>query len=216
MSDKNNNKKVDIKEILQDKQKRAILILTLYFVFFVFLTIFIRAGRDTNKPTTNDDLSSIINNTEAPEKIHLSSFEYEYKIMKDSALYTYVGKYYNGKEEFQFNNNTYFKENDKYYKKLSEEKTWEEVSNPYIYSEYLSFDKINEILSKSEYISTTSYKDKSTSISYKMYLNEVLTENVMTITSKENVVQKIEINLDKDSIVLEFKKQNAVEDFKKE
>jgi len=217
MKDENkNSKKFDIKEFLQDKQKRSILILALYFIFFIFLTVSIRTGHGNGKPVERESLSDLINKSQAVEKVQLNSFEYEYKIMKDSSLYTYTGKHYYAKEQFQFDNNTYFKDSDKYYKKLTEENGWEETVNPYVYSEYLNFDKINEILSKSEYESTTNYKDNTTSISYKMYIDSALTDNIMTITSKDNVLQKIEINIDKDSIVMSFSKQDSVEEFNKE
>ena len=213
----NNDNKFNIKEFLKDKQKRSILILTIYFVFFVCLVFSIRNNNPVNVPKKDDSegIADLINGSYSPEKIELSNFEFEYKIMKDNNLYTYTGKNYNGKEEFKFDNNTYFKENDIYYKKVSDDKTWEEVENPYVYSEYLDFNKLNEILKKSEYISTTNYKDETTATSYKMYINETLTDNVMTITSKDNILQKIEITIDKDSLILVYTKQNNIADFNK-
>lgn len=215
MEGNNDKKKIDIKEILQDKQKRAILILGLYFIFFVFLTISIRTS---NGETTNNsgDLSSMFVNDYAPERIDLDVYEFEYKIMKDGNLNTYIGKRYGEKELFSYNENEYFKEFDKYYKRVGKDKTWEETPNPYVYSEYLDFDYLNKILEKSEYESTTTFKDDTTQISYKMYLDGKVTDNIMTLTSKNNILQKIEISLGKDSITLEFKKQNKVENFDKE
>ena len=46
-----------------------------------------------------------------------------------------------------------------------------------------------------------------------MYLNDTITDNTMTLTAKDNILEKIEINLDKDSIIQEFTNQNNVEDF---
>ncbi|MGN0973710.1 MAG: hypothetical protein ACI4OT_03110 [Bacilli bacterium] len=212
MKDKKN--KITIKEILQDKQKRAILILALYFVFFLVLTISIRTNY---KPNSNDDTATIINNQFAPEKITLDNYSFEYTIMKDGILHTYNGKRYQQKEQFTYNNNEYFKEADKFYKKVTIENeiTYEEVENPYVYSEYLDFDNLNQILEKSEYNSTTTFKDDSKDISYYMYLNDELTENTITLTAKDNLLEKIEINLDKDSIILNFTEQNKILDFNK-
>ena len=207
----NNKKKFNIKEILKDKQKRAIIILAIYFIFFIFLTASIR---NNHKQTLNNKTAQIINGTNAPEKIELESYNFECKIMKDGQLNTYIGKKYKNKQQFTYNNNEYFKEDDKFYKKM-EDSSWEDTENPYLYSEYLDFNILNAILSKSEYDSNTTFKDGKTAISYKMYLNDTITDNIMTLTSKDNILQKIEITLDKDSIILEFTNQNKVEDFNK-
>lgn len=210
------NKKINIKEILQDKQKRAILILGLYFIFFLFLTISIRSNYKEQAPDTT---AEIINNEFAPEKISMDSYSYEYKIMKEGTLNIYKGKKYKNKEQFIFNNNEYFKENEQVFKKnvgnSVDDFTWEEVENPLIYSEYLDFDYLNKILEKSEYNSTTNYKDGLSSISYFMYLDDAITENTMTLTSKDNTLTKIEISIDKDSITIDLTDQNKIEDFNK-
>lgn len=214
---KQEKSRINIKEILQDKQKRAILILAIYFVFFVFLSISIRTSSNHNNNSNNTGLESILEkSTYAPERITLDTYEFEYKIMKDGELHTYIGKRYGEKQQFTYNNNEYFKEFDKYYKKVGENKTWEETPNPYVYSEYLNFDYLNEILTKSEYESTTTFKDDTISTNYKMYLDGNLTDYIMTLTSKNNILQKIEISMNKDSIILEFKNQDKVENFNKE
>ena len=74
---------------------------------------------------------------------------------------------------------------------------------------------LNKILEKSEYNSTTTFKDDSKAISYYMYLNDELTEHTITLTAKDNLLEKIEINLDKDSIILNFTEQNKILDFNK-
>ena len=210
MDNKEKNNKINIKEIFKDKQKRAIIILAIYFIFFIFLSISIRSNYKT--PDTDNKIH-IINNNYAPEKIELDSFNFEYKIMKDGQLYTYKGKEYKNKQLFTYNDIEYYEENDKFYKKI--DNSWEETNNPYIYNEYLDFNLLNKILSKSEYNATTTFKDGKTAISYKMYLNETITDNTMTLTSKNNILEKIEIALDKDSLILEFSNQNQIEDFNK-
>ena len=206
----NKKKKIDIKEILKDKQKRAIIILGIYFIFFIFLAASIR---NNYNPDGGSRTAHIINGGYAPEKVELDSYDFEYKIMSDGKLNTYLGKKYKNKQQFTYNNNEYFKEDNKYYKKIDTE--WTEVENPFIYSEYLDFNILNAILAKSEYDSTTNFKDGKTAISYKMYLNDTITDNIMTLTAKDNILEKIEINLDKDSIILEFSNQNKVKDFNK-
>ena len=142
MDDKK-DKKFDIKEILKDKQKRAIIILGIYFIFFIFLVASIRSNYKTRP---SDKTATTINKENAPEKIQLDSYNFEYKIMSNGELYTYSGKKYGNKKQFSYNNNEYFMEDNIYYKKTDAE--WIEVDNPFVYSEYLDFNLLNSILSK--------------------------------------------------------------------
>ncbi len=204
--EKKKTKKFNFKELFTDEKKRARLILLVYFVFFVVLIITMRI----NYNYENDDIANQINHP-ADEKLAMNNYEFTYTITKGTKKYIYSGKHYNEKEMFVYNKNTYYKENDLVLKQ--EEKDWVKVNNPYVEYEYIKLENIDKILEKSNFISQTKYKDGSVLNSYKMYIDQKISENVLNITSKNEKLIKIEILFENKTIILEFSNIGNVVDF---
>lgn len=87
------------KKIWADKRYRSLIILILYFIFFLVIFTILEIGRETDSHRYNDF-----------EKIKLVDYQiYNFSVEISINNYTYniLGKRYNEKYEFEFENNIY-------------------------------------------------------------------------------------------------------------
>ena len=148
MEEKNEKKKLSLKERWKDKRERAKIELMLYGIFFLVIIIFARisSSMSTNIPKDND-----INNTFIDEIT--DNYQYDIDITIDNNKYKYSGKKLGNnmsitrivgtKEEF------FYQMNDKYYildTKGNYILTTAEDIYPYIEYRYLNINNIKQFI----------------------------------------------------------------------
>ncbi len=200
--DKIGNIKEKFKDILNDPQKKAILMLVLMFIFFSLLVMGTRSAHNKNsKETTNhSDFEFSLN------KINANNYHYTYDINLDSNIISYEGDRYSTKELFTKNSNgtieQFYNYNEIYLKNINN--VWSKTDNPYLFSDFKMINKIEQILKQSTYISYTEFKDNK-----KIYTYNISTTTLIKILELVNVdlddlPNVITITTDKDNNVIQI------------
>lgn len=189
-----------IKELRKTERGKAILFFAFYAVFFIILFIILGINRNntlTEKEyeTSNDylfDTSAISDN----------NYHFTYVITKDNVKYTYDGKRYGDTELITFNDKEYYFDGNKYYENK------QEVSNPYIYPEFINFNNFLVLIEAATPDYKTDYKSGSSKYGFLIasdtinkLINNKKTDigdnpNTIIVTSDEdNKVSEINYNL---------------------
>jgi hypothetical protein len=144
-----------IKELNKTPRGKAILFFGFYLIFFIFIIIFVRVGsrnstgsyeyeKGNGTSNYNFDISGIAN----------SNYKFTYTITVDGVASVYSGEKYEDTELITYNNNNYYRNGDNYFINNT---LWIKSDNPYIYSDFLEYDNISNLLVAASYESKTSY-----------------------------------------------------------
>lgn len=211
--------KKSLKEIIQNKQYRALIILGLYFIFFATILLSIKPATNQLKPNPKP-----IEKQEALEKYKLMKqyrFHYQVNYLDEGLkLYELNGAFNNGIFEFDLNNVKYKLFGDNLF--IVHEKKLEKIDDPII-EMIISYNpeniyqliKVSELTSKTELYG--SYSVEKTYYSNTTDEDEPVIVVVKTI-EKEEFINKISINFeDIDTNPATFKKiQSLVVSYEKE
>lgn len=195
------------KEDKTSTKEQRILFFCFYLVFFliIFLLIF------SNKSSKPNDAIDDNGNNEEESSVVVPNYNFQYSLEIDDNTYIYSGKKLYKKELFTYIENdvksSYYKDNDKYYKKM--EDGFKEDVNPYKYEMFLDIDKVDYLFYNAEEVNTK--EEKNRKIFYYEILSSTLSENIdgtfvedgeekntfnVFVNLKTSKIEKIEINLD--------------------
>lgn len=186
-----------------DPKGRAILFFGFYFVFFTAVIIFLRSS--DGKVSSYD--SNVVD--ENPLAFEVDSFEknyhFHYTVTVDSDSYLYDGIRNGSREQFSFQNKKYYYDGSTYFVYRD---AWVKDENPYLYSEFLNFDNIVELLRKSYFESETTYKSGKITYHFSLDTNVIYQTLFLKDTDfdgKENSIV-VRINEDKnvESVVFDL------------
>lgn len=196
MEEKNRKKQIDLKNtyknISSNSQKKAWIILSIYFIFFAVIIFSIRSNQ-----TKNDNLNQ--NNSNLPfsiSKIKSNNYDFKYTVNFDNNIIIYQGKNYQNNSLFTVNDlDTYYKEGEAYFKK--ENQVFVNSDNPYKFSELRNIDVVEKILNQAKLDSHTIYEDST-----KIYNYQITTDTLEKIFNNRDIdtdlaVNKITVYVDK-------------------
>lgn len=216
-------KKITFKDIITNKQYRAIANLVFYGCMILALIIFVRTtptSSSVNRINSNDDNNITESSVDGFNYIKNKNYNFKYVLAESGIKTIYEGKQYNNAMSFVSNEKEYFyedgifleKENDKYV--LSEFKTK--------YFNYFNVDMIEKL------ISNCKIDEEEYSIDLKKF-GEIIGDNTFIETNKEiliflekknGIITKIEFDLselsDSDSeisLILEYSNFGLIDAF---
>ena len=241
MNNQENNDKQDFtpRDIIDNKQYRAILILVFYAIFFIGIIISARSNFNKNKSKTENKTE---NKTEekTTKKDNLNgfytsknaNFEYKYTlVIEDKTMHTkvYEGKKYKDKDSYTLTEDgkvkTYTSDEEYTFEKKDGQTILSE--NTYYLINYFNPDVISSIVKKSVYVDNNNYTINNRELG-KLLKSSVsmadVKENSIKLYYTQDKITKIEINysnyantLDNKvksaKLTLEYKSFDSVEDF---
>lgn len=151
-----------IKELKKTPKGKAVLFFGGYLIFFIIVILFVRfSTRSTTLPSDYEkgkSSGSVI----SIDKLVENNYLFTYKIILDGKEYIYNGKRNKFTELFQYNDKTYYKNDETYFSKNSD--LWVKVDNPYMFSDFIDSSKIISIIEMASLESKTTYEDGRSSI----------------------------------------------------
>ena len=197
--DKNN--KFDVKEILNNPQKKAQLQLLLIFIFCAFLFVFISANnrqRMDNYNTNKEDNKYEFN----LNQIESDNYKFIMSIDIDNTITTYEGEVYDDKMLFNDKLDYFYKEDNKYYKK--NDNKWESFDMNNNFFDFIISENVINILKESYFDSKVQYNDDTNMYNYK-----ILTTNLCKLMDNEIVdiddtPNEVSLKTDTDNEVVEI------------
>ena len=188
MKEKNNKKQIDLKntykDISNDSQKKAWIILSVYFIFFAVIIFSIRSNqtKSNNQNKSNSNLPFSISS------IKTNNYDFKYTVNFDNNIITYEGKNYQNNSLFTVNNlDTYYKDGEAYFKK--ENQVFVNSDNPYKFGELRNIDVIEKILNQAKLESHTIYEDSTKSYNY-----QITTDTLEKIFNNRDIDTDLAIN----------------------
>lgn len=197
-----------VKDIFQNKRKKALLSLGLWIIFFI--VVFILVGRPSELQydyQSKSNQNSVETESSLDNFKNMENFEYSYLIEitenNINDMYKIEGTYYNNKYYFETNGNTYYISDNVIYlvddtlKRLTSVK---EIDPKSIFNridiKILTKDSIYSYISASEQNSSTTYKDGNVTKNniYKSYNNRLIN---ITINEYGNIIRSIELDFSK-------------------
>jgi hypothetical protein len=191
-----------IKELNKTPRGKAILFFGFYLIFFIFIIIFVRVGsrnstgsyeyeKGNGTSNYNFDISGIAN----------SNYKFTYTITVDGVASVYSGEKYEDTELITYNNNNYYRNGDNYFINNT---LWIKSDNPYIYSDFLEYDNISNLLVAASYESKTSYDSGKEIYNFLISTNTInqLLNNINSDFSEEP--NRITISSDEDKNINEI------------
>lgn len=190
-----------IEEIKNNPQKKAWVVLGLYFLFFSLLILFIRFNQTpVNKVGENDNLKFSVNDIET------KNYDFKYIIEFDNNKVIYEGNKNNDKVTFYktgFNIlEKFYKDKNNYYKEING--TWISTENPVILSQLTDISIVKEIIKNAMFISETKFNDSTKKYNYKITTNsleKILNNNDIDIAGEVNDINVI---VDSNSSSIKF------------
>ena len=208
----------ELKEMLKNPKKKALVQLCLYAIFFIFVAILLR-GAD-NKPT------KIIEEQKSPIEFYEDMESYNYKVTYTNfdKVDTIDGTYVDNISIFDFNNFKYYYEEDLY---IIDNDSYYLMDIEYNISKIFNNNLIN-IIEDLEEESKTTYKDGTIVTNYTIDSNELYNylfdleynyDNKCTITITENeneiyniIIDTTNLGLNLTKIEVEYSNMNMIED----
>ena len=188
MKEKSNKKQIDLKntykDISNDSQKKAWIILSVYFIFFAVIIFSIRSNqaKSNNQNKSNSNLPFSISS------IKTNNYDFKYTVNFDNNIITYEGKNYQNNSLFTVNNlDTYYKDGEAYFKK--ENQVFVNSDNPYKFGELRNIDVIEKILNQAKLESHTIYEDSTKSYNY-----QITTDTLEKIFNNRDIDTDLAIN----------------------
>lgn len=193
-----------IKELYKSPKGKAVLFFGFYFVFFAVLLIFLRLA--PKKRIDHIDYQKGTPYNYSLDYFDLDNFTFTYNINLDDTTYSYVGKHKDDVDLFQFNNMSYYRNQDNFFVKND---LWIKSENPFKFYDFIDLKKVDLLLSSSAYDSKTTYSSGKTNYVFLISTNTInkLIHNVDTdffeepnrlilITDENNNVKEIKFELD--------------------
>lgn len=219
-----------IKKLNSTPRGKSVLFFGFYGIFFIFLFIAMAVGRGSGYSLDNLGNSSNF----SLESIYNNNFEFSYKVSIDESIYMYTGKRYNDKESFIFNNLEYYNLDDDFYQRTGD--SFIETVNPYVYSDFMKVDNIQEFINLATLNSKTEYENGDFVYNYKISTTSIVKKiedidididdlpNEISVCISNGNIKSIEFNLnsyglfkgisnDKFVITLSYFNQGEVSDF---
>ena len=208
----------ELKEMLKNPKKKALVQLGLYAIFFIFVAILLR-GAD-NKPT------KIIEEQKSPIEFYEDMESYNYKVTYTNIdkVDTIDGIYVDNISIFNFNNFKYYYEEDLY---IIDNDSYYLMDIEYNISKIFNNNLIN-IIEDLEEESKTTYKDGTIVTNYTIDSNKLYNylfdleynydnKCTITITENENEIYNIVIDINNlglnlTKIEVEYSYMNMIED----
>lgn len=198
------NKKMtnkEFKEFIKTPRGKATMFFGAYLLFFIFIGIFARTGGTSNVNKKYE--------TGSPLKYSVSSivsgnYKFNYEIIVDGVTTTYEGSSTKTNASFSKNGNeTYYFNGSNYFTNTSG--VWLNVSNPYMYYNFINSDSIKSLIDKATYISKTEYENGSEVYNFKISsatINKLFEGTDLDI---EEVPNEIMVGVDEENNVNEIK-----------
>lgn len=158
-----------IKEFLKTPRGKGIVFFGFYFFFFLFIAILSRTG-GSYRDLKVSDFQQGNSKPDYVESLKLNSYEFVYTITIDQNVYQYKGQRYLNKMLFEYNNQKYYYDGEKYYKQDGE---WIECDDSLAFKEYLDFDQVNLLLDVASYDSMTTYESGKINYNYLLSSNSI-------------------------------------------
>lgn len=158
-----------IKKLRKTEKGRGILFFGFYFVFFLVLIILFRTM--PSKPVSQINSN---NNSQlyTYDKIFEGNYNFTYRINIDNNNFVYVGKKNNNIELFTFNDVNYYYDGVNYYT-VDSNNIWTITDNPYMYTDFLNFSRLGEVLFDATYISKTEFGNGTAKFNYLISSNSI-------------------------------------------
>lgn len=181
------------KEFRKDPKKRSISLLIVYGIFFIFVIIYVRSYKPAPPIESNNNQSIIKDSINA-----VTSYEYNYDIIKDNTIINISGTHYENKDIFKIDSDNYNVKDNYIYSTLDDNKT---IEFPL---DRLNYNNIEKLLNNFDYNYKIEYKNGQIKYDYIVsnkdystyYQEENNNEgNVYIITVKSDYINKIEIDL---------------------
>lgn len=199
MKKQKNNDLSIIKEAWRDPKYKALIKLTMWFIFFLILIMCVRfcQNEEIEKPTL-DKQEIKITKIEA-----MKNFEYEIEIKQNQDIINVKGIKYSNINDFEILNT---KEKYTIKDNLIIKKDNQTNTNPFLFELNSLFpDQLKDVLIKENVISEITYQNKETKKEYKIPTFNILTSKPIqdiTVYEDENYITKIEIDLSKNMNLL--------------
>lgn len=184
---------------------KGILFLGRYFIFFVVLFLIFNIG-GTRNTTLPEDYELNSSGNYSVDKILNENYNFKYTIDIDNNLYIYSGERKENIEYFTFNGIQYYHNTNNYF--TNNNGMWISTTNPYIYTEFLDFNRLGEIIVDATYISKTEFDSGKTLFNYQLSTNSLMKRienidtdimevpnNIVFTAGSDSVLNKIELDL---------------------
>lgn len=170
--------RIGISEVKKTEKGKAILFFCFYFIFFVILFLFIYVGGSSTTKKDDYELNSL--STYSVDKILNANYDFVYTINIDDNTFIYRGERINDVESFTFNDVYYYRNSDHYF--MNSNGIFIATDSPYMYTEFLDFSRLGEVIVDATYISKTEFDNGVTLFNYQISSNSLIKriENVDT------------------------------------
>lgn len=194
-----------IKELKKTPKGRAILFFGFYLLFFLILAV---VARISPKYTTSiDDYKG---NDLSDTALTAKNYKYDYTISVDGINYNYSGVSDGTSQLFTYTVDSvevqYYKNSLEYFK--NNNGLWIKTDNPYLYEEFLDYNKISDIFVDASYISRTEFESGEAIYNFQIATANIVEKldktdidiedipnDVKFSTDSEGQINKIELNL---------------------
>lgn len=193
-----------IKEIIKDPKKKAILFFCFYSVFFLVIILLLRFG--DRSITKSSDYEKGNSPTFDIQSILEDNYLYGYTITLDGVKYEYYGEKVGNTEYFEFAGKAYYKDGDKFFVKDNQ---WSECESPYVFSDFLDTEKLYSLLEKSYFESKTTYQSGKNNFNFLIStntINQILSNidsdfleepnQIVLIANNDKIINEVTLNLD--------------------
>lgn len=186
----------DLIEFMKDKRNRAIMILGLYILFFIFIGILCHNSLKVN----NSNITTPEVVTKTPLEIYgsMSNYEYTYNYNVNDNITTIVGKVYRDTIYMTLNNNNYYINDNNIYQIKSDKFVETTLGSLYL----ITNKDISTYISKGTLAGKSdNFEEGTTSTKYSVPIKDFdSTINssdliYITLTEKNSVIYKVDIDL---------------------
>lgn len=167
-----------IRELRKTEKGQAILFLGFYLIFFVIIFLLINIGN--HYTTRQEDYEPNSLSTYSVDKILSANYDFVYTIHIDDNSFVYSGERIDDVETFTFNDISYYRNSGHYF--MSRNGIFVASDNPYMYTDFLDFSRLGEVIADATYISKTEFDSGVTLFHYQVSSNSLIQrmENINT------------------------------------
>ena len=194
-----------IKEFLKTPRGKGLAFFGFYFLFFLFIAILSRSG-GSSKSLKASDFEQGNSKPVYVESLNLKNYEFIYTVTIDQNVYQYKGQRYLNKMLFEYNNQKYYYDGEKYYK---QDGKWIECEDSLAFRDLLNLDQVNLLLDVASYESMTTYESGKINYNYLLSSNTIFSvlkgintdyfeepNSIIVGVNEDNIVEKVSFQLD--------------------